>query len=211
MSHSRKILAQAGFSLADVYDIVGSVIGLEELDVTEVKAVHELGGQIHSERLQSFILQQTTGALAQNVVWDLSQNAFPDSVNRLLGLIVVSNVAARVRLAQVSVSDNDTGREIPVYVFDNLDDDELSIRWSNDGAAAATHFFLRPTAGIYVPNLLTRLGTTKAMPNITFRGTTDAFGAGTVTTTLIMHIARPNTAVPGAGEPSSHGLPIPSW
>lgn len=210
MSHARKILSQAGISLADVYDIEGSIAGLEELDVRDIKGVHELGGQIHSERLTSFLVLSTSGPVAQSTVWGVIAGGFPDSTNRLLGLSVMTDASARLVHASVAIQEQGNSREMPIWVWDLADDRVQGLEWSQDGAAVASveHLSVLVT---HVPQLLTRLGPTLEMPQLIFRGITAAFGAGTVTTQVIYHLARPSSGNPAPGEPSSHGLPIPGW
>jgi len=210
VSHSRKILSQAGTSLADVYDIEGSVVGLEELDVSDIKGVHDLGPQIHSERLQSFIVEASSGSLAQTITWGITTGGIPDSINRLLAVTVIANNAARVDHCSVAIQEQSNSREIPIWVWDTNDDDEQQVEWSIDGAASSTKFHLR-SLGQQPLELLTRLGTTLEMPQLIFRGVTATFGAGNVTVRALYHLARPNSGNPPAGEASSHGLPIPGW
>lgn len=208
-----KVLAQAGISLADVYDVEGSIAGVDQLDVTEVKAVHDLGPQIHSERLLSVLIQQNSTALAQNLTWNLTTGNFPDSVARMFGMALFADVAGRLTSASVHITDTDTGREMPLFAWESVTGVFIPTRWSNNGAAVATLQLLRPGPGAVnmIPTLLTRMGGSGQMPTITFRGVTAGFGAGTVTCFLVYHIARPNRVTPVAGDPSSHGLPIPGW
>lgn len=208
---SRKILSQAGTSLADVYEIEGSIAGLEQLDVEDIKGVHDLGPQIHSERLLSFLVLGATANHLQDVTFEVITAGIPDSTNRLLGLSVISNKAARLDHASVVIQDPDTGRELPIWIWDTADDRERQITWSLDGAAVAVFFELSSLATPNIPQLLTRIGPSGAMPQLILRGLTAGFGAGNVTTRVIYHLARPNTGNPPAGEASSHGLPIPSW
>jgi len=210
VTHARKIQAQAGTSLADIYRILGSIVGLEELDVSDVKGVHELGGTIHSERLQSFLISATPGATAQNLAWNTTVGGIPDSVNRLLAISVIADTTARITNAQVSLQDPAIAREIPLWSWDAGNDVENTIQWNNDGAGVAAEFLLVGKHH-HAIELLTRIGTTLVMPSILFRGLTSGFGAGDVTPTLLFHLARPNSGAPTPGEPSSHGLPIPGW
>jgi len=210
MSHSRKILGQAGRSLADVYDVEGSVVGLENLDVGDIKGVHELGAQIHSERLQSFLVLASSTALGQSTAWGITTGGFPDSINRLLGVTLIADAAGRVGQASIAIQEQGNSREIPIAVWATANDREQLMNWSFDGAAVALVVHLS-TLVTHVPQLLTRLGTSRQMPQLIFRGNTAAFGAGTVTTRALYHLARPSTGNPAAGEPSSHGLPIPGW
>jgi len=206
-----KILSQAGFSLADVYEVEGSILSIDQLDVTEIKAVHDLGPQIHSERLLSILIQQNTGAILQNVTWNLTTGNFPDSVARIFGVSLIADVTSRIDNVVLAIQDPDTGREMPFFVWDSNADADLTMRWSNNGAAVAGFRSLRPAVGFSLPTLLTRMGGTRGMPLVSFRGTTLGFGAGTVTCFLVYHLARPNRISPTPGDPSSHGLPIPSW
>lgn len=211
MTDSRRILSQAGTSLADVYDVEGSVVGLEALDVSDVKAVHELGGQIHSERLLVFGLQIGSTALAQNLTWDVELSVFPDSINRILSIAVIADVGSRIDNCSVHIRDSLTLRDIPIWMWDSVNDLEGAVRWS--APAVAAHVALRPVINLPggAPCLLARTGTSRRMPTLFFRGLTSGFGAGTVLALALVNVARPDDAVPAPGNPSSHGLPIPSW
>lgn len=212
MSHSRKILSQAGVSLADVYDIEGSVVGLEELDVTGIKGVHDLGPQIHSERLNVFGLTADSTALAQDTNWDVELGAFPDSINRILSITAVADVSGRVNHCVVSINDPQSNADHPIWIWDNTDDASSQMRW-NDGGGVATVFALRPIQNLLggAPTLLARTGASAAMPSLFFRGRTASFGAGTVQVQALIQVIRPDAGAPPPGAPSSHGLPIPSW
>jgi len=211
VTHSRKILSQAGTSLADVYDVEGSIVGLENLDVTEIKGVHDLGPQIHSERLLSFNLIADSTALAQNLTWDVVLGAIPDSINRILSIIVVSGNGARVSHCQISITDP-AGVDHPVWIW-TASDIVSNIRWQELTGTIVTAHALRPTPGATgsTPTIISRMGNEAALPTLSFRGLTTGFGAGTVRTRALILIARPDRGAPAAGEPSSHGLPIPSW
>lgn len=211
MAHSRKILAQAGSSLADVYDVEGSVVGLEELDVTDVKGVHDLGPTIHSERLTGFMPVLATGAIEDDTAFNIdlaSVVALPRSINRLMGVQVILGTTARIASCCIVMGEPTTGLDIVIWAWDSAVDAEIAVR-----TFGATVIYLRPAVwpqGM-LPIILTQMGNAKRMPNIVFRGLTNSFGAGTVVLTATLMMARPNNANPAAGEPSSHGLPIPSW
>jgi len=212
MSHSRKILSQAGTSLADVYDVEGSVVGLENLDVTDVKGVHELGGQIHSERLNMFGLLAATGTLAQNTTWAIVLGGFPDSVNRLLGVFVHADTPARVTHCSLAIRDPGTLVDHIIWMWDSVTDLESNVLWA--GPAVTTQIALRtiePNVAGGAPTLIARMGASRVMPDLVFRGLTAGFGAGLVNTRCEILVARPDRGNPGPGEPSSHGLPIPGW
>lgn len=213
MPDRRKVLAQAGFSLADIYDIEGSIAGIDHVDTHEVHLSHEMGGTVFSERLQSFILLGRTGDVAQNTNFDVDiAGDLPVAISRILGVFVLADTVARVNHACISISNNITGREMPIWSWDDADDGETQVRYVDDGEAAAVFFGLRQTGINRLPTLLTQIGSDKSMPRIFLRGATLGFGAGTVETIALVHVAVPSPGTPvPAGAPSSFGLPIPGW
>lgn len=207
-----KVLAQAGISLADVYDVEGSIAGIDFIDTDRVALVHEMGGEIFSERLTSQILTISTGTIAQNSTFSAVFSTIPDSPTRILGVQVIADAAsaARVQLASVSLLGPGTDGEIPIFVFDSTDDNEGLVRLSLQGAAVATFPHFSPRLQ-HLPTLITRHGDSEDMLDIALRGITLGFGAGTVVITALVHIARAGRATPVPGDPRSHGLPLPSW
>ena len=212
MSHSRKILSQAGTSLADVYDVEGSVVGLENLDVSDIKGVHDLGPQIHSERLIVFGLIANTGNVLQSANFNVELGAFPDSINRVLSVFVISDTATAMRFCTVSITDPDTDADHPIWCWSSVDDVESFVR-IDVGAGVATQFAMRPLSQVAggLPTMIGRTGATEAMPTLNFRGETLAFGGGNMVARAFIQIMRPDPGAPAPGHPSSHGLPIPSW
>jgi len=209
--HTKKVLSQAGTSLADVYDVEGSIAGIDALDIEDIKGVHDLGPQIHSERLLVFQVLADAGATNQNTAWNIVLGAFPDSINRLLSIAVVVDVAGRMQNASIHINDPDTLIDHPIWAWDVADDVESELRWAGPVLQPGARL-LRPTNDLLggAPTLIAR-GQNGQMPTIVFRGISSAFGAGTVQPQASIQIIRPNTGNPAAGEPSSHGLPIPSW
>jgi len=207
-----KVLSQSGISLADVYDVEGSIAGTDELLAREVALVHEMGGQILSERLQAFFLRMSSGAIAQNTNWTVTSGQLPDCPNRILGVSVFIPVAQTTDVSNcmLSIQNGEIDREIPFYTWDESDDPEVRVRWDDAGAGAANFMELRSSV-VRTPTLATRLGLGEAMPVIRFRGATSGFGAGTLTAIAMIHILRATPEVPTPGHPSSHGLPLPSW
>lgn len=207
-----KILSQSGISLADSYQIEGSIVGVEELQSRDVSLVHEMGATILSERLQSFFIRQTSGSLAASATWSVSTGELPDSPNRILGISVFLPLAEvnRISFCSISIQNGRTNREIPIFTWSLPDDDEIPVRWNDDGAGVAEFVELRSKVN-KLPQLITRLGIGEAMPVIRFSGQVAAFGAGTVEAVAITHVCRANPEVPAAAQPSSHGLPLPSW
>jgi len=208
-----KILSQAGISLADAYDVEGSIVGVENLDSQDVSLVHEMGGQIFSERLQTNLTRLNPGDTLQSVTWNTTIPILPDSPNRIMAVSVMTNVAARVNFCSLAVQAVVGGREIVIWSWDDVRDVENEVRFSDDGAAVGTEFIMLPSF-TQLPYLVTRTSgndETNLMGALIFRGLTLAFGAGTVEPRMIIALARANQRVPDPGQPSSHGLPVPSW
>ena len=206
-----KVLSQAGISLSDVYDVEGSIAGTEQLDAREVQLVHEMGGTIFSERLGARITRVETAALSQSSDFDFVVTDLPEDITRIVGITVLATNAGRVGHCNVAARDGQGGREMPLWAFDFADDAELNIRIQEDGAAVANTVFLRPLASVpALPSLLVNVripGTgAVAINELTFRGSTRAFGAGTVTLVALIHMLFTHTT-----SLSSYGLPVPSW
>ncbi len=203
-----KILSQAGISLADAYDVEGSIAGVDQLISQDVSLVHEMGAQMFSERCLAFYERITTGAIAQNIAFDVEATiAFPDSPNRILKVLLVSDTN-RITLAQVS--QRTVVGEMPLIIWDAADDVVSQMRYRIGAAATATVFYLRPGLDL-TPTMLMRTGDEGIMPTLFLRGLTSGFGAGVVTLDAFIHVARANPTSPQPGHPSSHGLPRPSW
>jgi len=201
-----KILSQAGMSLADVYDVVGSVAGIDQLESREVSLVHEMGGTLVSERMSSFIRRTATNNILQSVTWDITVGDLPDGMSRILSVAVFCNVTARISHAQISVREPVGGREVPCWAWDSAIDDEITIRLQDNDGAVADFFLLRPDVMLNLPGMLFGGGQRQQVPDFAFRGETAAFGAGNVTTVALVQLAFTHT-----GEISSFGLPVPSW
>ncbi len=206
-----KILSQAGTSLADVYDVEGSVAGIDNLESAEVQLVHELGAQIHSERLQTFLVSISSGTVAQNSTWSVDAGAFPDSTNRFLGAYVTTDTTAEIAHCSLSMRDRSaTENAFPLWAWDDVVDAEYAIRILQAGSTG-NRIGLAPRPSLYpFQSILTRQGDNR-MPLLSFNGLTNGFGAGTNTAICTIMLARPDPGNPAPGHPSSHGLPIPSW
>jgi len=204
-----KILSQSGTSLADTYDVEGSIAGVDELNSREVSLVDEMGGRVFSERMLGFNIQIETAPL-QSVTFDASAGGIPDSPNRILSLGVTVESTGVVEDIQISIRNTDTAKEIPIFVWDVAQDVERTIRWVDDGDAAADVFYL-VNALPSIPELMTRYGDRGLMGDFVMRGNTLAFGAGTEKIRGLIHLVRANRGNPAPGEPSSHGLPLPGW
>lgn len=202
-----KILSQTGMSLADIYDVVGSVAGVEQLESREVTLLHEMGATIFSERYSQFIRAGSSGAIAQSVNFNVVLNDLPSFPFRILGVSVFADAAARVALASVALRSASNDREIPIWIYDFNVDVEVLVRHSLDGAAVVNTTFLRPTQLLEaIPAMAAGLTQPQRVNEIAFRGQAIAFGAGTVTVRMLLHLGFGQV-----GGISSRGLPIPSW
>jgi len=205
-----KIQSQAGDSLSDTYSIRGSKVGVEQLNFEDVNLVDEMGGRVHSERLQSFFVTLTV-TVGQSLDFNITAGGIPDSVNRVLGVFAVADTSPAILQVQLAILENGgPTREMPIWVWDNTSGLQQPIRWADDGELPGDEFALTPP--IYtLPQLVTRTGAGKLMPDLLVRGTTTGFGAGMVRLIVMVHLARPDPGNPTPGHPSSHGLPVPSW
>ncbi len=214
-----KFQSQAGASIADTYDVVASTLDLDEFNASQgVNPVEEMGGRVFAERVNSVMIKVEPAApILQTITFDLTllgsvATPTPDSPTRLMSLsvMIAAAEATRIKSAAVYMRDLNLSREVCVWSWDIATDDEVECRWNDDGAGAAAFFLLRSTAN-FLPELMTRAGNERVMPQLLFRGLSATFGAGTVNPICVAHLLRATTANPAPGEPSSHGLPIPSW
>jgi len=203
-----KILSQAGISLADSYDVEGSVAGVENLDANNVSLVHEMGQTMFSERINSFLARTSTAALNQNVAFNLTITPVHNLPQRIYGIFIKVDTAARVANVQVSITDTIRLYEIPIWTWNSAVDTEMAIQWDDEGFAIGAAIQLRSLQNL-LPYMLIRMGPQAIMPDISIRGLTSAFGAGEVTVVATVLFARPVGGLP-AGV-SSAGLPMPSW
>lgn len=203
-----KILSKSGESLADIYDVAGSVAGIEQLETRELPIVHEMGATVMSERFTTRIFRITTGAILQSIAFNVEEVNLPGTPARLLGIQVITTAVARVSRCAVLGTDPTLGQDFPLWVFDTTAGlGELVTM--EDAGASANQDILIPRAGLNVfPAFVGGTAQQDSMvSSVTLAGTTPAFGAGTVTTTALLYIAFPR----GAANISGVGLPIPSW
>ena len=204
-----KILSQSGSSLADVYGVEGSIAGIEQLETRDLPLVHEMGSTVFSERLGGEIVRLASGDIAQSTAFDVILTSPPVGVYRVLGVVVLVNNSARVGMAQVSVRDPATGREIPIFIWDSDDDTVSQMRTVENGGAAATTSVLRSSLNLRSITIGIAEGQPRRVgEEIVMRGLTLGFGAGTVETIALLYLA---TAEITQGGLSSRGLPVPSW
>jgi len=201
-----KILSQSGMSLADAYDIEGSVVEVDDLLAKEVSLVHDLSGTLFSERFSTAIIRASSGAVLQSVAWN--QVLVPDitSYFRILNVTVVSDQPTRIANCNVALRDPILGRETPIWAWDtDLDPDFIVTQLDEEGGGVtATNNLL--VGHTWLPAIGAGTQQPQRTPEITFRGITTAFGAGTATTIALITLAFAD--LQGV---SSHGLPLPGW
>lgn len=207
-----KILAQTGVSLADVYDIEGSIAGVDKLSSDEVILVHEMGATIFSERIAGRIIRLDSGVVNQNDTWDIQSTGLPATPFRILGVTVFADVGSRVNHTTLSLRVSQDDQEMPIWVY-NQDCGSCGVttsRFQDDGQLLAQHNILTPVAGVTnFPTMMfgntARIG--DQIPTLAWRGNASGFGAGDVEAIALIQIA---FAI-DAGGLSSKGLPLPSW
>lgn len=203
-----KILSQAGASLADVYDVKGSIAGIDELSTRELPIVHEMGGTVFSERFNTDVRFITTGALNQNTTWDIVLSNLPAVPSRILGVLVLATTVSRLSVATLSVRSRVSGaeNEVPIFAWDT-NRGNVTARLVSNGAAPGSVNTLENSLDIAtLPSMLAGDGEADSVNEVAFRGLTTGFGAGTVTATALVYLAFPEL-----GGVSSRGLPVPSW
>lgn len=208
MPHRNQILGRGGESLADVYDVAGSQVEIEELDSREIKTVHEMGGVLFAERYGGSTTEIQTAALAASATFDLEFPNIPENPTRILAVSVTSDVTARVNNLVVSIVQPTDQTDVPIWTWQlgSGQDREKSLRLDLNSAGAGQRIYYQPGEITGIPNMLTGSFSPAEVSRVFFRGLTSGFGAGTITleATLLLAFAQP-------GGVSSRGLPIPSW
>jgi len=200
-----KVLARTGHSLADIYDVKGSIAGVEELLAREVSLVHEMGQTIFSERLSTTIRHRATDPLAASTAIAEIVADFPAAPTRILGVTVLTDNAARLARVSVHLEDPLAERGMPIWVWDGTNNQTIDIL---DNGAISAEQMLTPTAEFQkIPNFRIGSDQPQFVENVSMRGVTTAFGAGDVTITMMVYIAFAETG----NVPSSFGLPVPGW
>lgn len=202
-----KVLSQSGISLADSYDVEGSIAGVEELLTRDIILVHEMGSTLFSERASGEIRRVSTGAVAQSTSINVVLTDLPANLTRILGVQVINSVGTSIaRIAQgltVSVRDPIVGQEMPIWIWD-LTVADCRIM---DADVVASFELLRSEPVLtYLPSMLYGPDQPQHVGEVAFRGSTLAFGAGTVELVLLIYISYAQVA-----GISSYGLPIPAW
>lgn len=203
-----KVQSQAGASLADIYNVQGSIAGIDQLETRELGIVHEMGATVFSERFATTTRRLASGAIAQSTEFDVVLTNLPGAVTRLMGIAVISN--NQVRLDDVTIVVRRVAgpeQEVPIWCY-NVGTFEQA-RFVDDGTEANFELLAAEVGASFAFPIFIG-GSDQTNPDmvdqIAMRGLTTAFGAGTVTCTAILYFAFP--FVVGT---RSRGLPIPSW
>jgi len=202
-----KILSKSGDSLADVYDVEGSIAGIDQLNSQEVNLTHDLASSLFSERLSSRVVALTPGAVLQSVEFNSTFDV-GNPLTRILGVTVITNGIGGMLNAMVAVTSPLLGfqglTDAPLFCWDSTEDSVI-IQVMIAGVITAQSVLVSSPA-VQVPSLAIGDDQPASTAIISFRGATNAFGAGTVTPIALLYLAFP--AVEGL---SSRGLPIPGW
>jgi len=203
-----KILSKSGDSLADVYDVVGSIAGVEELVSHDVNLVHEMGGTIQSERLRTRIFEIATGAIAQDITFAEEFSGL--GIARLLGIAVIETGAIpgiRVTRCQVSITSPATidDSDMPIWYWDTASDGQRPIQMNINGTTTLFNMLV-PAQTPLLPNLLVGNVHPGGVWTMSLKGLTASFGAGTTQVFAKLYMAFPEI-----GGVSSRGLPLPGW
>lgn len=199
-----KILSKSGDSLADVYDVEGSIAGIDDLKSEDVNLVHEMGSTVFAERLSGTIVALGSGILAQSLAFNTAL-VIPE-FSRILGVQVMSDDASRVADFSVHVTSTfgAVSRDSPLFIWENADGS--TICRVQIGGTLATLDALKPPLPAQVPNLIIGDDSPQAVNTLSVRGATNGFGAGTVSTQALIYLAFPQI-----GGLSNRGLPLPGW
>ena len=202
-----KILSQSGQSLADIYDIEGSVAGLEQLETRELPIVHEMGQTVLSERFTTRIFR-ISSIVAQNVGFSNELATLPETPTRLLGVQVICTDPTELTRVAVLATDPTLGQDIPLWVWDTAAS-ASEIVVLEDAASAVTRSILvpRPSLSVFPAFVGGREQQGAQVSSVTLTGLSAGFGAGTTTCTALLYLAFPLRDI----NISSKGLPIPSW
>lgn len=201
-----KIQSQAGDSLADVYDVRGSIAGIDHLETRELGIIHEMGGTVFSERFSMRVIRVNIGARAQNIDFTAAVTLeAPVTPTRILGTCVFCDAGARIaKVALLARSETDS-REFPIWVYDGSNFIEVDMEDSGLGLGSFDVLQGEPSLSM-LPSFASGLNQPQMVETLQARGRTTAFGAGTVTPVCLWLVAF--SRLEGL---SSRGLPIPSW
>jgi len=204
-----RILSKAGESLADVYDVEGSVIQVADLVTGELPIVHDMASTVMSERMHMTQLTATSGAVPQSANFGAQIANWVDVPTRIMSIAVIGDTASRLSHITITQRD-DGGAEHPLLVWDSAQDVERICRIDLLGVGVSNNIIYAPSIPVSQV-LMVRDGETSQMGTFIMNGTTTAFGAGSLEVLMCVLVARPTRDTPAAGDAKSWGLPLPSW
>jgi len=129
------------------------------------------------------------------------------SVGRIGNMAVITD-ADRISFCSLAIRDDDTGREVPIFVWDTTIDGVNNIRIQENGQTISNVLVLRPISTPALDQRCLILGSSqpRRLGQLVFRGRTTGFGAGDVTPVAVVTIYSAESQ-----GLSSHGVPVPSW
>lgn len=202
-----KILSQAGISLADMYQVDGSIAGIESMETRELPIVHEVGATVFSERFRTTIREIDTGPIAQSTEFNLEINSLPASITRLLGVMAVADTSSRVLNAAVSVHDavaDPIAQDFPIWVWSG---NSVNLRLLVGGTVVQRGLLIPEPETVLIPTFVGGQDQgASPVKDLRFRGASTAFGAGTVTINFAVFLAFTFTS-----GVSAFGARVPSW
>ena len=200
-----KILSQGGRSLADMYQVAGSIAGIDSLETRELPIVHEMGAVLFSERFRTTIRRVATGDMAQNTTASPAITTMPASITRIVGIQVYSDDESRVLAAAVSLQAPDNTQDFPIWVWDGtafaaapIVDDGVLLTLDVLGAEPGSLMIPSFTGGVDQGSV--------PVTDLRLRVTSTGFGAGTVEVMCVVYLAFTFT-----GGVSAFGARVPSW
>ena len=200
-----KILSKSGDSLADIYDVEGSIAGIEQLETRDLPIMHEMGATVFSERFNTRIFRIASAARAQNVAFTVEIATLPETPCRLLGVQCIADDVTELTRFAVTARDPTLQQDIPVWAWDGSN--SVPIRLT-DLTLEADFDLLTPALGFNVPTFMGgREQQGPMVSSVTITGLTAGFGAGTTRASALLLMAFPLRDI----NISSKGLPIPSW
>jgi len=201
-----KIQSQAGKSLADIYDVKGSRIDIDELIANDVTLFHEMGQTIFSENFSLRLLRLSSGAINENTTFDIIAETRPGPIRILNVQVLTPDDPADLDFAAVMIRDNVNNREIPIWATEGTT--STVVRMTDEGAVG-NRFVYEPVLSLLgSPTMLSGDSQPQPISQLAFRGASGGFGAGTVTYVALILIAFAGVA---GGGVAAVGLPIPSW
>jgi len=205
-----KILSTVGSSFSDSYDIVGSSLPITEINAIEgISLSHNMADVQFSERMSGRIVRIEAAGVLQSADFNAVTTTLPPVPCRILGACILTDVEARVARAGLYLRDPTPGaeQEFPIANFDDsLSPLGVNTRMQDDGDAVGNTLELLNCLFTPMASMTLGDGQPETVPDFALRGTTPAFGAGTVDIIGLLYIAFAQ-----AQGLRSLGVKIPGW